>query len=250
LYHEFVHAVTDALARLNRHEKVGPQEPRALQVWQAAAMDEGFADYFACSLAVRKQAPDAFFYAPPAIEDADDAEQAGAVPAGIAEDQPQQQLKWPAANIRKLGGRREDGDGYPALEYDLSCDSARQAIQDGSPIQVDEMIYQWAEQWGRYLWALRTKLGAEVADTLIAHSLFFMTRWSTFESGVLAIALAERLIFGGMKDDQILEDVQSACYWKFASEYQPPAQPADTRPAEETADMPRRRPRVNKSQPA
>ena len=56
IYHEFVHAVTDALARLRRQDVAHRSDPRFRNVVQAHAMDEGFADYFACSLAARQGA--------------------------------------------------------------------------------------------------------------------------------------------------------------------------------------------------
>ena len=61
LYHEYVHAVTDSLARLQRIDKSGKDSDnkRLLEMIQSVAMDEGLADYFACSLAQRQGAPSA-----------------------------------------------------------------------------------------------------------------------------------------------------------------------------------------------
>jgi hypothetical protein len=46
-------------------------------------------------------------------------------------------------------------------------------------------------------------LKPEIADIIIAHSLFFLTRWATFEQGVDAILLADRLLFSGAHKETI-----------------------------------------------
>ena len=72
--------------------------------------------------------------------------------------------------------------------------------------QADEIIYDWGEQWGRFLWKLRTdeQIGREVADTLIAHSILYLTRWSSFSMGILSILLADRLLFNGVHYGHII----------------------------------------------
>lgn len=168
LYHEFVHVVTDALARLRRQGKEKNQ-----RFLQAAAMDEGLADYFACSLAARHGVRRAYF-------------------GKLKLDQETETLKWEVE--RTLGPSLSRAFGYNLRpRYNASLTS-------------EENIYEWGEQWGRYLWQLRCDLGVEVADIVIAHSIFFLTRWSTFEMGILAIMLADRLLFGGIHESAILKD--------------------------------------------
>ncbi|MDY7077180.1 MAG: hypothetical protein SXV54_09675 [Chloroflexota bacterium] len=181
LYHEFVHVVTDALARLRRQDK-GKSE----RFLQAAAMDEGLADYFACSLAARHGVRRAYF-------------------GRLKLDQEAGELEWEVE--RTLGPSLSKAFGYNLRPtYDANLTS-------------EENIYKWGEQWGRYLWQLRCALGVEVADMVIAHSIFFLTRWSTFEMGVLAIMLADRLLFEGVHESVILNDkVKDAVGWETCKE--------------------------------
>jgi hypothetical protein len=186
LYHEFVHAVTDALARLHRQDKTDCSNPRYRQVLQAASLDEGLAYYFACSLAARYGVGRAHFRL-------------------LKLDG--RTLCWNDDCECRLGPSRRR-----AYAYNLG-------IVD-EPEQGDlesEIIYDWCEHWGRYLWSLRCRLEAEVADTVIAHSVFFLTRWSTFGMGVLAIMLADRLLFGGSHQETILDAGRDAS-WKIWDE--------------------------------
>ena len=72
----------------------------------------------------------------------------------------------------------------------------------------------------RLLLRIRTLLGSEIADMLIANSIFFLTRWSTFGMGVRALVLTDRLLFGGVHERDILEkaDGKMACDWKIEPE--------------------------------
>jgi hypothetical protein len=243
LYHEFVHAVTDALARLQRDDPAVPGEPRMLQITQAKAMDEGLADFFACSLAVRNGAPDASFYPPPLIVTEDGTRKLAwnVVPqAGSNETH----------HVRVLGGAR--AEGYPAEPFDaLRGATIPKPSGDDSELahQLEKLIYEWAELWGRFLWSLRVELGADVAETLIAHSIFFLTRWSSFDVGVLAIAVADRMLFGGAHRDKIMELGQGVCdFLTEAAINELPARPASPRrrPARENS----RRRRSTSSLPA
>jgi hypothetical protein len=183
LYHEFVHAVTDALARLHRQDKQYSETPRYKQALQAAAIDEGSADYIACSLAARHGVGRAHF--------------------GVLELD-ENTLSW---NVKRTLGLSR----HTAYVYKFR-DVTEAKEEDLHP----DIVYEWGEYWGRYLWKLRCKLGAEVTDTLVAHSFFFLTRWSTFGMGVLAIMLADRLLFDGHYEKVILDAGKGADWerWK------------------------------------
>lgn len=212
LYHEFVHAVTDALARLNRHDPAAAKDPRYHQMAQAAALDEGLADYFACSLAVRAGAANAHVYIL----------RPNAANGGI-------DLAWRDGR-RTLGKSR--ADGYQAYPYNLAIAAdERAALKEDT---FEPLAYRWGEHWARYLWDLRVQLGAEVADTVIAHAIFFLTRWASFGLAVLSLALADQLLFGGTHRREILDRGGPAKDWSdpVAPNTQPlaPNQPASGRP--------------------
>jgi len=180
IYHEFVHAITDALCRLRRNDLSkaggnGQESPRLGQVYQAAALDEGLADYFACSLAARQGATRPYFYIP------------------VRDSRDPKKLNW-RDNIRKLGGRSIS----TPRKYRLPRYSKRVTLNE-------QTIYRWSEEWSRYLWMLRCELEPEVADTVIAHSIFFLTRWSTFGMGMLAILLADHLLFSRTHEQVIMQ---------------------------------------------
>lgn len=161
---------------------------RALQILQAAAIDAGLADNFACSLAVRAGAPDAGFYPPPLVVDN------ATGPAWNVAGAANEPIK---ARIRVLAGTREAG--YAPLPYDDLCEATADKLPGDQPAAqtIDRLIYAWAELWGRYLWSLRCAPSPDVADVLAAHSIFFLTRWSSFGSGVLALAMADQMLFDG-----------------------------------------------------
>jgi hypothetical protein len=194
LYHEFVHAVTDALARINRHDHSAVTDPRYREIIQAMAMDEGLGDYFACSLAVRVGAEWASF-----------------IPLMFIRDE---RLAWETTTVRRLGGGR--AEQYSAENFDLHkvFTDALPATAEEAARKGDMIMYGWGEQWGRYLWSLRCALGEEIADLLIAHSIFFLTRWATFGLGVLALALADRMLFEGAHQEAILKTGEHACDWE------------------------------------
>lgn len=245
LYHEFVHVVTDALARLRREDPANVEDPRALQILQAAAMDEGLADYIACSLAVRAGAADASFYPPPVVVGD------GAGLAWNVAGAPNEPIK---ARVRVLGGARETG--YAPLPYDELRAATADKLprgQDATPV-IDQLIYAWAELWGRFLWRLRCELNPDVADALAAHSIFFLTRWSSFGSGVLALAMADQLLFDGMHVDKIIELGSPMCDWCDEAEVRKRA-PASAAPPERQvarsapgyASAPAKRPKPRKT---
>lgn len=182
IYHEFTHAVTDALARLHRGNLGNPAHRRRYQMLQAAAMDEGLADYFACSLAARTGAVKPRF--------------------GLLSVQ-RKKLKWKIE--RDLLAPRLPSEpassGVAAKPLDLILDPAM--ASKATPTD----LYPWAERWGWFLWQLRSdeEIGSEVADVLAANSIFFLTRWSTIIVGVLAIMLVDDLLFGGLHLEAIRE---------------------------------------------
>lgn len=166
VYHEFVHVVTDAIARLHRAGRL--INPRASEALQAQAMDEGLADYFACSLAVQQGAKKALFYY-------------------------RANRKW-------------------VVRRDLDPEGVQQPVQEqvdlqelGSESAWNQKKYSLGQLWGRYLWKLRKDLGAELADMLVVHSLFFLTRWATFVQGQDAIRLADQLLFGSSHEKVIVD---------------------------------------------
>jgi hypothetical protein len=174
IYHEFTHAVTDSLARLQRGDWTNGGHRRHGQLLQAAAMDEGLADYFACSLAARSGDPDPKF-----------------------------------ALLKIARGRVVyDIDRQRMLTLQKGETAWLEPILQPEPADFatkgagffEELKYDWGKRWGQFLWMLRTqeKIGAEAADLLVATSLFFLTRWSTIVGGVLALLQADQLLFGGV----------------------------------------------------
>jgi hypothetical protein len=165
VYHEFVHVVTDAVARLHR---AGQQiTPRAKEILQAQAMDEGIADYFASSLAEQQGAKRALAY-------------------------------YLTKHGKKWGIVRDLDPGH--------------SVEERKQIKIGELRdrkawnkckYGLGELWGRYLWKLRKSLGSEVTDILIAYSVFYLTRWATFEQGTQSILLTDRLLFSSRHKDII-----------------------------------------------
>jgi hypothetical protein len=163
VYHEFVHVVTDAIARLHRAGQL--LTPRSKEALQAQAMDEGIADYFASSLAERQGAKKALAYY---------------LTSG----------KWDI--------KRDLDPGNVAREpKPIKMDELNNRTK------WNKKKYELGELWGRYLWQVRKSLGGEIADILISYSVFFLTRWATFKQGVQAILLADRLLFGGLHKEAI-----------------------------------------------
>jgi hypothetical protein len=166
IYHEFLHMVTDAIARLHRGDK--SPTPRSRETLQAQAMDEGTADYFACSLAKLQGAKKAFFYFP-------------------------KRGKWVIRNLQPTG---YGGNKQKTINIQIADWSADEETWKTKK-------YDLGEWWGRYLWQIRKSLGAEVTDMLVAHSLFFLTRWATLEQGFMALQLADRLLFSNKHKEAI-----------------------------------------------
>jgi len=164
VYHEFVHVVTDAIARLHRAGRL--LTPRSKEILQAQAMDEGIADYFASSLAERQGAIKAQAY------------------------YLKSEGKW--GIVRDLDPGNETDELEPIKIGELT-----------NGTKWNKKKYELGELWGRSLWQLRKSLGAEIADILIAHSIFFLTRWATFEQGSHALLLADRLLFSASHRETI-----------------------------------------------
>ncbi|HET9280234.1 MAG TPA: hypothetical protein VFN95_18700, partial [Flavitalea sp.] len=173
IYHEYVHVITDAIARLSRAGHL--ITPRAKEVIQAQAMDEGVADYFACSLAEQlgAKAPKVFYYR-------------------------RQNRVWTI--VRELDKESENSQPISVNINELN-----------DLEKWKNKKYELGELWGCFLWKLRNTLKPEIADIIIAHSLFFLTRWATFEQGVEAILLADRLLFSGAHKETIGNPKEVSC---------------------------------------
>lgn len=187
IYHEYVHAVTHTIAQFRRPTREELQRANAFQMIQACAMDEGLADYFACSLAEQQGAEMAEF-------------------GQILQSDETKAFVW--KTLRRLSSDQ------PPCSNDLG--TIREAplrikeewdVSNESP---EKLYYRWGECWGRFLWQLRgkDKLGVEVADMLVAHSLFFLTRRSDFGAGVWALIMADRRLFNGTHEHIIRELAQ------------------------------------------
>lgn len=199
VYHEFVHAVTDALARLRRDSDSSEEKEKAwrIQVRQAHGLDEGYADYFACSLATRQ----------------------GATFTTINSLQVDNQGKITVIShgrdLGKIGSNIEGGDA-PSMERMIEV----------LKTHAEEEV-QWPEEhllgrsWAAFLWLCREQMTPDIADIVIAHSIFFLTRWSTFGAGVMALVLADRLLFDGIHEQMILDKAggQMAKDWTTPQEF-------------------------------
>ena len=187
LYHETIHAVTDALARLNRgnadneaeirDDGDGTPQLQATDELQASALDEGYADYFAASL-MAQDAPDArpLYYKL----------MSNATPTST-------DLLHRVKTIRRL----DDAD---------SIDKFFAPLRD--PTKIDATTrYEWGILWSQFLWRLRSSLGAQIADRIIAHSILFLTRWATFSQAVMGLVTADYLLFG-QKSKQLADETQ------------------------------------------
>lgn len=164
VYHEFLHTVTDAITRLPRGG-AAPATARSQETLQAQAMDEGLADYFACSLAQQQGAQRAAFY---------------------------------FFKNRSWTLDRDLNPQHPELHTITE-------FKDVDASLWRTAKYKLGEQWARGLWRLHEELGAEVADMIIAYSIFFLTRWATFRHGVQAIRLADRLLFSAEHKEEIAD---------------------------------------------
>jgi hypothetical protein len=195
IYHETVHAITDALARLRRSDPMGWHKPRHLKFVQASAMDEGFADYFACALAEQQGAACPIVGTLALVEDVDSNDpQLAWTPRRRLEGNPKSNS--PAARDR---ARRQ-----VARQIGFVFDKQQGYFDNASDLYIQTTIERWGNYWARFLWQIRKELGAAIADVLIAHSLFFLTRWSDFRLGVAALIMADRLLFGGNHRTKII----------------------------------------------
>lgn len=210
VYHEFVHAVTDALARLQRGGKSRLSCLYLREALQASAMDEGLADYFACSLAAQHGAPRAFFYVL-GTTDVEGEQKLCLITHRQLDVTPRsKQYKRDARKVSEAiqNFKLEATGGLEsAVQPDCSAWEVRAINEESIENNTAELWnapYEWGEVWSRYLWQLRVALGVQVADTLIAHSIFFLTRWATFSQGVIALVVADYLLFG--KEDPAEDD--------------------------------------------
>lgn len=192
IYHEYVHSVTDSLARLQRIDKTGQdtQNPRLQEMIQSAAMDEGLADYFACTLAHRQGGPIGEF---------------GTIIVAAETDQ----IFWSVGD-RSLQGVQTDLRSI----IDFDAKHLSNLYSTNAPATVDsqdkvtpleEKYYLWGTHWASYLWRLRDELGADIADMLIANSILYLSRWAGFIVGVCALIQADLLLFGGENQQKIVE---------------------------------------------
>ena len=190
VYHEYVHAVTDALARLGRPNLADRANDRFIQMIQACAMDEGLADYFACSLAARFGAQEPQFGTLRLT--------AGRLTWRVERD---------LAGTTAVPSASEAALNSATAAIALEWQNAQSANASNPPLE--EMIYRWSLPWSRYLWRLRSPelLGVEIADMVIANSILFLTRWSDFAMGVWALVTADQLLFRGIHRDRILSGV-------------------------------------------
>jgi hypothetical protein len=197
IYHETIHAVTDALARLGRSDRIGLDNPRHLKFVQASAMDEGFADYFACALAEQQGA---------------ECPIVGRLELRFRDGDPEDPyLAWTPR--RRLENKRKPDDPEGESRARLAVarrlgwvlDKEQGYFQSASQQDIDSTIERWGNYWARFLWQLRKMHGAAMAEVLIALSLFFLTRWSDFRMGVAALLMADRLLFGGNHAKEIIE---------------------------------------------
>ncbi|UCG85466.1 MAG: M36 family metallopeptidase [Gemmatimonadota bacterium] len=153
ILHELGHAIQDAIC------------PGFGQSAQAAAMGEGFGDYFAAS----------FF----------------------ADKKPEQYrtsiMTW-------------DGITWDEI-YDPPC--VRRLDEKYTFESFDHG--KWAEEhengliWSATLWDIREMLGRDVADRIIVESHFQLDGFTTFARGARAIVDADRNLFGGEHEGQLLE---------------------------------------------
>jgi len=203
LYHEYVHAVTAALAGLDRAGQGNAKDGRYLQMIQAASCDEGSADYFACSLAARNGAPNAHLYVVRRENEALDASP----------------ITW-----HRMGGRRILGGAGPDYApYTAHLKPEQALAQEVAALQgagkssheiFEQLIYHWGEQWARYLWKLRQAYSPDVVDTIVAHSFLLLSRTASFGHAVLALALADQLLFGGNHQEAILKPWEQIGGWQ------------------------------------
>jgi hypothetical protein len=184
LYHEYVHAVTDAIARLGRGRAIGKKDKHLRQILQAKALDEGLADYFACSLAERN----------------------GAQYAQVGE------LKVVGGELVLQDSARDLESSSTVTQKEISnqfnhlLNKGEQAFQAGAEADIEARIYELGTLWSHFLWRFRKKVDRDVADTIIANSIFFLTRWASFGLALQALSMAARLLFGDAFAKVISED--------------------------------------------
>lgn len=202
VYHEFVHAVTDALARLRRDSDSSAEREKVwrIQVRQAHGLDEGYADYFACSLATRQ----------------------GATFTTIGELKVDDHGKIMVDESKRhdLGKIGADFDAGEAPSLARMVEELKMNADQESRWPDDHLL---GRAWAAFLWLCREKMTPDIADIVIAHSIFFLTRWSTFGTGVMALVLADRLLFNGLHERVILAEVggQAAKDWTTIQEMAP-----------------------------
>jgi len=180
IYHEYVHAVTDAIARLGRGRAIQRDDAHYRQILQAKALDEGIADYFACSFAERHGAQSA---------------QVGELMALKKGNQHHLQL---LPNTRELepSAQAEPTQESIKNDFDALLDECVTAFRTSGDITNEKAnIYRLSTLWSQFLWRFRKQVDCDVADMLIANSIFFLSRWATFGLALQALLTADRLLF-------------------------------------------------------
>ncbi len=179
IYHEYVHAVTDAIARLGRGRAIHSDDTHYRQILQAKALDEGIADYFACSFAERHGAQ---------------CPQVGELMVHPADQQRLQLLE----STRDLDPLDQAAPTKESLKdsFTTLLDESETAFRASGDITNEKAnIYRLSIIWSQFLWRFRKQVDRDVADVLIANSIFFLTRWATFGLALQALLTADRLLF-------------------------------------------------------
>ena len=140
IYHEYTHAVTDAVARLGRSTLINRKHGRLFQILQARAMDEGLADYFACSLAARQGAAEPQF--------------------GILKFTAGGELVWTIKRDLAPSSAMADGEMGALTQALTSMKAQCDALQtnDDWEQELARLPYDLAVRWGRYLWRVRVHI--------------------------------------------------------------------------------------------
>ncbi|MEZ4674004.1 MAG: hypothetical protein R2932_07135 [Caldilineaceae bacterium] len=188
VYHEYVHVVTDSLVRLRRQRKTNSPHARRVEILQAAAMDEGLADYFASSMAAQLGDYAATYRVlkfenngSTLVWSSEGVDEENVVEENDGENADEENGGESApVQDTENGSTDEDEHLIRSREFrslEKGCmNLATPATAKNLPSAI---IYDWCQHWARFLWLLRKQLGSEVADRIIANSILFLTRWSS-----------------------------------------------------------------------
>jgi hypothetical protein len=146
ILHEFGHALQDAIC------------PDFGQSMEAAAMGEGFGDYFAASFFAERKPP--FYRCTIASWDCIEGETSGPPPC-----------------LRRVDGRLT----YESFDHRGTADE-----------------HENGTIWSATLWDIRSAVGRPVADPIIIESHFQLDGFTTFARGARAILDADRNLFRGL----------------------------------------------------